>query len=203
MIEQGTKEWLALRSGNANGSRISDVIAKTKSGYSASRENYLTELVLERLGIEKEIFINLDMQHGTETEPFARAAYEIKNNVFVEEVGYTLHPKIKNSGASPDGKVNNGLLEIKCPSSKTHFQYLLDEKLPTKYKPQVFWQMACTGAKWVDFVSFDPRVPNGLDYFEIRVMRDEVYINELENEVTQFLIEVEAKFQQLKLRIKS
>ena len=203
MIEQGTAEWFELRRGNASGSRISDVIAKTKSGASASRENYLTELVLERLGINKEPFTSVEMQHGTDTEPFARAEYEIKNQVFVEEVGYILHPNIENSGASPDGKVNDGLLEIKCPSSKTHFQYLLDEKLPSKYKPQVFWQMACTGAKWVDFVSYDPRVPNGLQYFEIRVMRDEEYIKELEKEVTQFLIEVESKFQQLKLRIKS
>jgi putative phage-type endonuclease len=198
MIEQGSKEWLQKRYGNASASRISDVIAKTKSGYSASRENYLTELVLERFGIFPEQFTTDAMQHGIDTEPFARATYEIKNGVIVEEVGYILHPTIKHSGASPDGKVGNGLLEIKSPNTKTHFEYLLNEVVPSKYKPQMAWQMACTGAEWVDFVSYDDRAPDGLQYFEVRYMRDNEYIEMLEKEVTQFLIEVDAKFELLK-----
>ncbi len=202
MIEQGSPEWFQQRYGNASASRIADVIAKTKSGYSASRENYLTQLVLERFGIFEESFTSEAMQYGTDTEPFARATYEIANNVIVEQVGYILHPTIKNSGASPDGKVNDGLIEIKCPNSKTHFEYLLGEKVPNKYKPQMAWQMACTGAKWVDFVSYDNRVPEGLQYFEIRYMRDNEYIAELEAEVTQFLIEVEQRFELLKSKLK-
>lgn len=203
IIEQGTKEWLELRYGNASASRIADVIAKTKSGYSASRENYLTQLVLERFGIFEEPFTSEAMTHGNETEPFARATYEAKNDVFVEQVGYILHPKIKHSGASPDGRIGeDGLIEIKCPISKTHFEYLLGEKVPSKYIPQMAWQMACTGAKWCDFVSFDNRVPEGLQYFEIRYHRDDEYIKMLEDEVTKFLIEVDAKFELLKQRIK-
>ena len=202
MIEQGSLEWLKSRHGNASASRIADVIAKTKSGYAASRENYLTQLVLERFGIIEEFYTNSAMVHGTETEPFARATYEIKNNVIVEEVGYILHPRIANSGASPDGRINqDGLLEIKCPSQKTHLEYLLAEKPPTKYIPQMAWQMACTGAQWCDFVSFDDRVPEGLQYFEVRYHRDEGYIEMLEIEVTQFLIEVQDKYNLLNKRL--
>jgi putative phage-type endonuclease len=202
MIEQGSPEWFRARYGNASASRIADVIAKTKSGYSASRQNYLTQLVLERFGIFEEPYNSEAMQHGTDTEPFARATYELNNSVMVEEVGYILHPTIPKSGASPDGKVNDGLLEIKCPCSKVHFEYLLGDRIPPKYIPQMAWQMACTGALWCDFVSFDNRVPEGLQYFQVRYMRDDEYIKMLEEEVTQFLIEVELKFIQLKARIK-
>ena len=198
MIEQGTPEWLQQRYGNASASRISDVIAKTKSGYSASRENYLTQLVLERFGIFEEPYTNEAMQHGIDTEPFARATYELKNNVMVQECGYVLHPTIEHAGASPDGIVGDGLIEIKSPNSKTHFEYLLGEKVPSKYIPQMAWQMACTGAKWVDFVSFDNRVPENLQYFQIRYARDDEYIKMLEDEVTQFLIEVSDKYELLK-----
>lgn len=198
MIEQGSPEWFKQRYGNASASRIADVIAKTKSGYSASRENYLTQLVLERFGIFEESYTSEAMQYGIDTELFARATYEIKNNVIVEQVGYILHPTIEKSGASPDGKVKDGLIEIKCPNIKTHFEYLLSEKVPSKYIPQMAWQMACTGAEWVDFVSFDNRVPEGLQYFEIRYNRDNEYIEMLEKEVKQFLIEVEEKFELLK-----
>jgi putative phage-type endonuclease len=196
-VEQGSIAWRELRAGNATASRIADIIAKTKTGYSTSRENYMTELVIERFGVIGEGFTNAAMQHGTETEPFARSAYELKNGIMVSEIDYVPHKTIKRAGASPDGIVGDGLLEIKCPNSTTHFNYFLAGEVPEKYKPQMAWQMACTGAKWCDFVSFDPRVPTDLQYFEIRYGRDDVYIATLEAEVSKFLEEVEAKYQQL------
>lgn len=197
MIVQGSLEWRMLRAGNVTASRVAEVIAKTKSGYSTSRENYMTELVIERFGIISEGFTNSAMEHGTETEPLARSAYELVNGVMVNEVAYVTHPTILRAGASPDGVINDGLLEIKCPTSKTHFEYLLANEVPAKYKPQMAWQMACTGAQWCDFVSFDNRVPEDLQYFEIRFERDDLYIEMLEEEVIKFLQEVEAKYQQL------
>ena len=137
MIIQGTPEWRNLRAGKATASRIKDIIAKTKTGYSATRENYLTELVIERFGIINEGFTNAAMQHGTETEPFARHAYEFKNGVMVDEIDFVPHPRIAMSGASPDGIINDGLIEIKCPESKTHFSYLLANEVPEQYKPQM------------------------------------------------------------------
>jgi putative phage-type endonuclease len=201
-IAQGSPAWFAMRHGNASASRIADIIAKTKNGYSASRENYLTELVLERFGIQQESFTSAAMEWGTATEPLARMAYEAATGEFVKEVGYILHGKIERSGASPDGLVGDeGLLEIKCPISKTHFEYLLAGEVPSKYKPQMAWQIACTGRKWCDFVSFDPRVPERLQYFQVRYHRDNEYIEMLETEVKQFLIEVAAKFKQLQDKV--
>jgi putative phage-type endonuclease len=200
MIEQRTEEWFTQRLGKVTASRVGDVIAKTKTGPSASRDNYATQLVLERLTNAKgEFFTNAAMQWGTETEPMARQAYELKRNVFVDEVGFIDHPTIDMSGASPDGLVDkNGLVEIKCPESKTHMEYLLSGKPPAKYIPQMMWQMACTGREWCDFVSFDPRFPINLQIFVIKVEYDPTYVRMLELEITQFLDEVSKKVELLR-----
>ena len=195
---QGTQEWKQLRAGKVTASRVADVIAKTKSGYSASRANYMTELVIERFGVLNDSFTNDAMQWGTEQEPFARVEYEKRNLVTVDQIDFVPHPSIEMAGASPDGIVGDGLLEIKAPNSKTHFEYLLAGVVPEKYKAQMAWQMACTGAQWVDFVSYDPRVPEGLQYFQIRYERDNNYIADLEAEVIKFLEEVYTLYIQLK-----
>lgn len=199
MVEQGTQEWRLLRAGKATGSRIADIIAKTKSGYSTSRENYLTELVIERFGVISDGFTNSAMQWGTEQEPFAREQYELESGAFVEQIAFVDHPFIEMAGASPDGLVGiDGLLEIKNPNSTTHFNYLREGVVPEKYKPQMAWQCCCTGRKWCDFVSFDSRVPEGLQYFQIRYVPEKSYIEFLESEVKNFLIEVDARYEELK-----
>jgi putative phage-type endonuclease len=195
---QGTIEWRQQRAGKVTASRVADVIAKTKSGYSASRANYMTELVIQRFGVLSDGFTNAAMQWGTETEPLARIEYENRNLVSVDQVDFVDHPSIANSGCSPDGLVGEGLIEIKAPNSNTHFEYLLAGEVPEKYKPQMAWQMCCTGAKWCDFVSYDPRVPEGLQYFEVRYERDDEYIAMLEDEVKKFLDETEVLYQKLK-----
>lgn len=199
-VEQGSLEWRKLRAGKVTASRIADVMTRTKSGYGAGRENYLAELVIERFGVINDGFTNAAMQWGTDNEPFAREQYELESGALVEQIAFIDHPTIIMSGASPDGLVGaDGLIEIKCPNSATHFNYLLDGVVPDKYKPQMAWQMACTGAKWCDFVSYDNRVPEGLQYFQVRYMRNEDYILMLEKEVKAFLIEVDERYQKLKL----
>ena len=102
------------------------------------------------------------------------------------------------AGASPDGLVNDdGLIEIKCPNTATHIDTLLSESLPTKYFTQMQFQMACTGRKWCDFVSFDPRMPKELQLFVKRVDRDDAYIDMLEKEIVSFLKELDAKIAKL------
>ena len=202
-MEQGTPEWFAARLGNVTASRVADVIAKTKSGYSASRDNYMAQLICERMtGTVAESFTNAAMQWGTETEPLARAAYESYADVLVDEVGYVAHPTIDHAGASPDGLVGLfGLLEIKSPQSNTHIETLISEKVPTKYITQMQWQMACTGRAWCDFVSFDPRLPNGLQLFVKRVEFDTEYVAMLEEEVKKFLAELDSKISKLNERL--
>jgi putative phage-type endonuclease len=192
MIVQGAPEWFLQRLGKATASRIADIVARTKSGYSTSRENYCVELALERLtGARQESYTNGAMQWGTETEPLARAAYEASTGAMVEEVGMIPHPTILMSGASPDGLVDaDGQIEIKCPNSATHARTLLNRAADSKYITQMQWQMACTGRAWCDFVSFDPRFPEHLQLFVVRVERDQKFIDELEREVSAFLEEV-------------
>jgi len=198
-MEQGTTEWFAARCGKVTASRVADIIAKTKTGYSTSRENYLAQIVCERMtGKPAESYSNSAMQWGTDQEPFARAAYESAKDVLVEEVGFVLHPNISEAGASPDGLVGLfGLVEIKCPNTATHIQTLLDQKVPEKYNTQMQWQMACTERHWCDFVSFDPRMAEGLQLFIKRVEFDPLYVASLEKEVLNFLFDVEYKITQL------
>ena len=199
-MDQRTDEWFAARLGKVTASRVADVIAKTKTGPSASRENYATQLVLERLtNKQAESYTNSAMQWGTETEPMARQAYELKRGLFVNETGFVDHPTIEMCGASPDGLVGaDGLIEIKCPNSATHMETILTQKVPAKYIPQMMWQMSCTGRNWCDFVSFDPRFPENLQIFIERVTYDPTYVRMLELEITQFLDEVTKKVEILR-----
>ena len=198
-IEQGTDAWFQTRLGKATGSRIADIVAKTKTGYSTSRENYMAQLICERMtGKVAESYSNSAMQWGTETEPLARAAYEVKTGLTVNQIGFVDHPSILMTGASPDGLVgDSGMIEIKCPNTATHIETLLSGKVPTKYLTQMTWQMCCTGRHWTDFVSYDPRLPENLQLFIKRVEYDPKYAAELEQEVIKFLDEVEQKIKQL------
>ena len=198
-IVQQSPEWFAQRCGKATASRISDIVAKTKSGYSTSRANYMAQLVVERMTNQvAESYTNAAMEWGTTNEPFARAAYEAKTGVLVDEVGAIDHPTIAMSAASPDGLIGGDMcLEIKCPGTAQHISTLLGEEIAKKYYDQMQWQMACTGRSLADFVSYDPRMPEGLQLFIKLVPRNDKYIAELEGEVIQFLAEVDDKVNKL------
>ena len=201
-IIQGTDEWKQARLGRVTASRVADVIAKTKSGYSASRANYMAELIAERLtGVPADKYTNAAMAWGTATEDEARAAYEFQAGVVVETVGFVAHPAILWSGASPDGLVgDDGLVEIKCPNTATHIDTLLGGSIPAKYVTQMLWQMACTGRAWCDFVSYDPRLPGAMSLFVKRLERDEERLAEITKEVEAFLIELADKEAQLRAK---
>ena len=203
-MEQRTEEWFAARCGKVTASRVADIIAKTKTGYSTSRENYLAQLVCERMtGKPAESYSNSAMQWGTDQEPFAKSAYETAKDVLVDELGFAIHPTIEGAGASPDGLVGEfGLVEIKCPNTATHIDTLLTQIVPTKYITQIQWQLSCTQRQWCDFVSFDPRMDEGLQLFIKRVEYDPIYVAQLEKEVINFLMDVEDKIQKLnKLKV--
>jgi len=197
---QRTPEWYEARLGKVTASRVSDVMAKTKSGYSASRANYMAQLICERLtGTQGDTYQNAAMAWGTEQEPAARGAYEARTGLLVQETGFVPHPTILMSGASPDGLVgDDGLVEIKCPNTATHIDTILSETVPSKYIAQMQWQMVCTGRQWCDFISYDPRVPEKMQLWVKRVERDQKLIDEMENEVFNFIEELESKIDALK-----
>jgi putative phage-type endonuclease len=198
-IEQGSEAWLQLRLGKCTASRVADVLAKTKTGVSASRGNYLIQLALERVtGVIEPSYKNDAMQWGTDNEQTARTAFEVAHNVFVDQVAFVDHPTIKDFGCSPDGVIGDSLLELKCPyQSAVHWSYFKDG-CPSKYYTQIQAQMSCTGAKSVWFVSFDPRMPARSQLYIEEVMREEEFIKKLEDEVKQFLNEVEVEMQLMK-----
>jgi len=205
-IIQGTPEWLQLRLGHVTASRVADIMAKTKTGPSASRQNYLIELAIQRVtGVVEESYKNEAMIRGTEEEPKARQAYELLTETFVEEVPFVKHKTIEWFGCSPDGIIKNNdgtynLLEIKNPNSATHWSYIKEGEPPTKYKIQMMAQMACTGAQWCDFFSYDSRMPEGSRHFLKRMMRDNKFIEEMEKEIKIFLEQVSEEVKLMEAR---
>jgi putative phage-type endonuclease len=197
-MEQRTNAWHQARLAKVTASRVADVMAKTRSGYSASRDNYMAQLIVERLtGKPTEGFSNAAMEWGTQTEPEARAAYSARTGELVEEVGFIDHPTIEGAGASPDGIVGEGLVEIKCPQTNTMLEWILTRTIPARYLAQMQFQMAVTGAKFCDFAAYDPRLPEHLQLLIIRIERDDTRIAEIEAEISMFLGELDDKVNKL------
>ncbi|MDP9102974.1 MAG: YqaJ viral recombinase family protein [Pseudomonadota bacterium] len=196
---QRSEGWHRARLGKVTASRLGDLTARTKTGWSTSRGAYLNQLLVERLtGQAAQSPVTPAMRWGVEQEPLARAAYSFRTDRDALLEGFVEHPHIPMSGASPDGLVgNDGLIEIKCPTTATHLETLSSSEVPAKHLPQIYWQMACTGRTWCDFVSFDPRLPEPLRLVIRRVPRDQAVINALEAEVTAFLQELEDRMVQL------
>ena len=201
-MEQRTDSWFAARAGKVTASAIYKVMARTKTGWGADRANYMAQLVSERLtGRPADSFSNSAMQWGIDTEPQARAMYELETGQGVIECGFFDHPKIAMSGASPDGLVGtNGLIEIKCPNTATHIATLRGAEIEGKYIKQMQWQMACTGTAWCDFVSFDPRLPDEMQMHVRRVERDDALIADIAAHITDFLAEVDEAIADLTTR---
>jgi putative phage-type endonuclease len=196
MIEQRSDDWFAARLGKVTASRVADVMAKGRgSAPSASRRNYMMQLLCERLtGKREEGYTSAAMQRGVDLEPIARSAYEFNAGVMTVEVGLMQHPRIAGFAASPDGMIllppKKRGLEIKVPNTAQHIAVLQSGKHDPQYEWQMLAQMACGGFEAVDFVSFDDRLPEELQYFCARFERDDKRIAEMEAEVTAFLEEL-------------
>jgi len=200
-IEQGSEAWHNLRLGKITASKVEDVMKGPKlAGY----RNYRAQLVCERLtGQREETYTNAAMQRGTDLEPFARECYEFISGNTVEQIGFINHPYIPNFGCSPDGLCgDDGMVEIKCPNSATHIDYILNGVVPTEYVKQMTCQLSCSGRQWVDFCSYDPRLPEEMQLFIIRMHRDNAAIEEMEKAVFAFDKEVERMISDLAAAVK-
>jgi len=201
-VIQGSDEWRLARCGSLGASQIADMMARTKSGWGASRTNLAAQLVVERLtGQPTETYKNAAMQWGNDNEADARVAYCYRTDKTVEEVGIVPHPTIAGTHASPDGLVeDDGLVELKCPLSATHIETLLGDTVPSKYVLQVQWQLACTGRQWCDLVSYDPRMPEAMQLAVFHVKRDDKQIADLENHARAFVAGIDATVKLLRSR---
>lgn len=203
--EQGSAEWLQLRCGKITASRICDVLAMLKrGGEGAERRNYRVDIVAERLsGRTEDHYVSPEMAWGSEYEALARAEYEMETGAMVETVGFVLHPIYDYAGSSPDGLVgNDGGIEIKAPKTTTHIKWLLEGKVPEEHQPQMLWNMLCTQRDWWDFVSYDPRLPDGLKLFIARMQWDHQRGEDVAAAVIQFNSEVEEVVSFLRRRVK-
>jgi putative phage-type endonuclease len=201
MIEQGTPEWHQLRAGKVTASRVADILAKTKTGPSASRQNYLIQLALERVtGQIEESFTSSAMQDGIDRESQARTLYEITTGTFVSQVAFRNHHVIENFGCSPDGEVDDepGLIEIKCRGNAGHWEVIKSKEIPKKYWIQQQAQLSCTGMDWNDYVGYNPNFPDKSKLYIQRVYRDDKFILEMESEIKQFLDEVAEETERIK-----
>lgn len=203
-MDQGTQEWHDARVDRVTASRMNEVMGRLKSGQeTAKRASYRVELLSQMLtGQTADHYVSKAMEHGTETEPIARTAYEIATEQMVERVGFVVHPTIDKAGCSPDGVLPdvNGIVEIKCGETKTHIEWATAGVVPDEHRDQMQFQMACTGADWCDFVSFDDRLPKRYQIFIVRLERDEGRIAELNDGVRLFLKEVDAAIIALEAR---
>lgn len=206
-MEQRSAEWFAARLGCVTASRVKDVMASGRGGApSATRKNYMMELLCERLTGQSggaDLSRNAAVQRGVELEPFACMAYEADKGLMVVETGLVMHPTIAGFGASPDGLVgDDGVLEIKCPNTATHIATMQSERHDPQYEWQMLAQMACTGRAWADFVSYDDRLPEPLQYVCHRFERDFKRIREMESEIKAFLEELGELEKEMRERMK-
>jgi YqaJ-like viral recombinase domain len=170
-----------------------------RGGEAAARRDYRAELIAERLtGNAENRYVSKEMRYGSEQEPFARTAYEIRTENIVDQVGFVFHPRLNFSGASPDGLIQeDGGLELKCPKTTTHLAYMAAGTVPKEYEYQMLWNMACAEREWWDFASFDARLPEKLRLFIVRMSRDEARIGEIEREVMTLNNEIDTICEQL------
>lgn len=192
--EQGSAEWLQNRVGRITASRICEAMSRyaKKDGETAERKNYKTDMIVERLtGRSTENFVSPEMIWGRDNEQAARTAYEMEKGVMTQKVGFILHPTLDHVGASPDSLVDDGGLEIKCPKTATHIKWMLAGVVPEEHVDQVQLNIACAETAWWDFMSYDPRLPEGIDRFIVRVPRDDKRIADMEAEAVQFNAEIE------------
>jgi putative phage-type endonuclease len=205
-VIQQSAEWLTMRTGCVTASRVRDVVGKYADGkrYLAGRKNYMLEVVCERLtGLHIDHYVTPAMQYGTDTEPIAREAYEVATGEFVSQVGLAIHPSIELFVASPDGLVGkDGAMEIKCPQPLTHLEWVQNGEIPAEHLPQLKAVMSCAERKWIDFVSYCPKMPKNLQILIRRLEWDREMIEAQDAEVVKFLAEaaeLEKSLKSLKL----
>lgn len=199
---QGSAEWRAARAGRVTASRVADVLSRAKDRKSegSTRANYKAQIIAEILSGEpqEDAYTNEWMMNGIENEPMARGAYEIQTSALVDTVGFVVHPRLERSGCSPDAIVGDkGMAQFKAPKPAVHIGYALAGVVPSKYVPQMLWEMECCEREWSDFVSYCPAFPAPINLFVRRLPRDGLEQQRIAAEITQFNREVDEIIEKL------
>ncbi|QEE11715.1 YqaJ viral recombinase family protein [Bartonella krasnovii] len=202
-MEQRTAEWFQARLGKVTASNVYNVLSKTAKGMPTSKyEDYKIKLMTERLTEEiSQSYITPAMQWGIDYEEDPLREYAFIYDTEVTRCGFIQHPTIQMAGASPDGLIGeDGLIEIKCPQSSNHLRFFIDGNIKSEYYAQMQFQMACTGRKWCDFMSYNPNFvgkSTGLRMKIKRINRDEEQIEQINQAVEIFLAEIDQEMQKI------
>tara|TARA_R110001592_G_scaffold144715_2_gene368035 strand:- start:335 stop:961 length:627 start_codon:yes stop_codon:yes gene_type:complete len=157
-LEQRTEEWKQIRKGSIGGTRVKMVMAKNNLPL-------IDELIAEKhTDLIEENYINDAMQRGIDLEPFAIKEFEELSETKVDTFGLVTNEKFPGCHLSPDGLVLDvtGVpmfgVEVKCPSTKKHVEYIRTNRVPAEYKYQVYHYFTiCDTISSMFFVSYDPR----------------------------------------------
>jgi hypothetical protein len=165
----------------------------------AERANYMRELLAERrTGFAMDHYVSQAMQWGRDYEQDGKDAYEVLTGNLIEPCGFMLHPEMYKFGATPDGLLpGGGCFELKCPTSTTHLDYLMQGVVPPEYKPQMIGEMLCHQRRWCEFASFDPRFPEPQHLFIRRYEPTQAEFDEVEEAIRSFLREFDAAWERL------
>lgn len=196
---QQTPEWYQSRIGKLTASKMATAMSYLKNGKeSAERAKLKMQVVAERLtDIIVPHIVTEAMAWGIATEAEAKEAAAKLIGLDIKPCGFFDHPEIDSFGATPDGLLDDdGLIEIKCPTTTTHLSWLLANEIPDQHKAQMAAQLLCTGRRFCKFMSYDPRVPKRpilyKHYAPTRAERDAV-----ERAAVMFLAEVEELFERV------
>mgnify|MGYP003352830212 FL=1 len=204
LVEQRSQEWFDLRKGKITSSEIHKIMGdgKGKELLTETAKSYLLEKVSESLGGFSAPVIGAALDWGTDLEDTARELYQAKTGNITSKCSFIAVDDFY--GGSPDAIVEpEGVIEIKCPyGSANHFKHGLItsaaelKKTSSAYYYQCMSHMLVTGAKWCDFISFDPRVDTDYMMFVYRLERDEEEIANIRSKIDisiQYMAEIREK----------
>jgi putative phage-type endonuclease len=171
-IEQRSDEWFALRSKRMTASHAQSIAANGKGLHS-----YIIQLMSEHYSTApREVYTNTAIQNGIDLEDDAATVYSFEYNANTQSIAFVIYNEYV--GCSPDLFVeDDGLAEIKCPSDKVFFEYILTEKIDTKYMWQMQMQMLVCKKAWCDYIVYNPNFSQSL--IVKKVLPDKVMLNKL------------------------
>jgi hypothetical protein len=109
------------------------------------------------------------MERGHEQEPIARMLYEEQYFCEVLNGGFF---DCGEYGDSPDGRVGTkGIVEIKSVEAHVHYATLRRGSFDPAYRWQLVGHLDCTGADWLDYVSFCADFPEDHQLIVYRLTR--------------------------------
>lgn len=204
-FEQGSQEWLRERAGKINASEMYDVLAFAKNGGKPlkARTDLIAKIVGEILTGEPASSVRAkSLDWGHDVEAAARQAYSAATGEIVETIVGVTHPLYPFIRCSPDGAVRpNGGIQIKCPASPVVHINTLRHGMDDEHKAQVQAEIWIQGLEWLDFVSFDPRMPEHLRLYIERITPDHAFIAAMETHCLSLWVEVQDLLETLNLPV--